>query len=128
MTSLPTAVEELIAGERHVAHLATSVGDRPHAAPLWYRYDGDAIEIATTGQKLANLRRNPRLALSIQSSDDGMPAWMVTIRGTATIVDDEEASAAGRARIHEKYGADPDAFPENVLVRIEIDSVAYRRY
>lgn len=126
MSNVPAEVERLIEGERHIAHLGTAVGDDPHVAPLWYRYEDGEIEIATTGRKLENLRTNPKVALSIQSAENGMPEWMVAFQGSAMVVDDEEASHAGKGRIHEKYGIDADAFPENVLVRIDIGTVAYK--
>ena len=128
MSAVPPEVEALIADEPHVAHLGTSVDDAPHVAPLWYRYVDGIIEIATTGRSLNNIRENRRVALSIQSSKDGMPEWMVSIRGTATIIEEEDASARGTARIHRKYGIAEDAFPENVLVRIDVGSVFHQIY
>ena len=126
---VPDDVERRIADATLVAQLGTCVDGKPHIAPLWYRYDDGSIEIATTGQKLANIRRNPSVVLGIQSADeDGMPDWYVSIFGTATIVEDDEESRAGRRRIHRKYGIDEDSFPENVLVRIDIESVSYQRY
>ena len=129
MGTVPAAVEARIEGETHVAQLATCVDGRPHVAPLWYRYENDMIEIATTGQKLANLRRNPSVAVAIQTADeDGMPDWRVSLFGTATVIDDEQQSRDGRARIHRKYGIDEDAFPENQLVRIAVDSASFKDF
>lgn len=125
---IPSEVEELLTGDPVVAHLATSVNDRPHSAPLWYRYDDGIIEILTTGQKLANIRKNPRVSLSMEHDIDGIPEWMVTVRGTATIVEDDDEIQAANTRINRKYGVEDDAWSENVLVRIEIGSVAYRTY
>ena len=73
MAQVPDEVEQLIEGKPHVAHLATSVDDRPHCAPVWYRYKNGGIEITTTGQKLENIRKNNKVALSLQSSDQGIP-------------------------------------------------------
>lgn len=128
MDELPEEVGQLIENERHVAHLGTVHGNRPHVAPLWYRYDGQVIEIATTGRKLNNLRENSKVALSIQSSENGMPDWRVTVLGSAQVIDDDAESKAGRARIHEKYGIDPEAFLENVLVKIAIGSVCHKTF
>lgn len=128
MGTVPPAVEALIADKRLVAHLSTSVNDRPHSAPLWYRYADGMIEIATTGQKLANIKQNPKVSLSIQSATDGIPDWMVTIRGLATVIEDDEASTAGKNRIHDIYDTPGDVYPENVLVQIDIGSVCYQTY
>jgi nitroimidazol reductase NimA-like FMN-containing flavoprotein (pyridoxamine 5'-phosphate oxidase superfamily) len=111
-----------------MAHLATSVDDRPHAAPVWYRYDDGDIEIVTTGRKLANLRENPRVALSIQNDENGDPRWMVTLRGTATVVEDEKQFRETNRRINAKYGASEDAHSDNTLVRIDVGSMNYRTY
>ncbi|APX95396.1 pyridoxamine 5'-phosphate oxidase family protein [Natronorubrum daqingense] len=123
-------IERLLEGEVLMAHLATSVDDRPHVAPVWYRYlaDDEVVEIVTTGRKLSNIEANPRVALSIQSDDGGEPQWMVTLRGSAGVVDDDEATTTARRAINEKYGAEPDAYDENTLVRIDIASASSQTY
>ena len=126
--TVPPEVEELLTGERVVAHLATCSDGHPHVAPLWYRYEDDEIEVLTTGKKLANLRENQRVALSIEHDRNGIPEWMVTVRGTATVVDDEVETLEATRRINRKYGVEEDAWPENVLVRIAVGSVAHRTY
>ncbi|WP_240756846.1 pyridoxamine 5'-phosphate oxidase family protein [Natronorubrum bangense] len=111
-----------------MAHLATCLEGRPHVAPVWYRYEADAVEIVTAGRKLANIRENPRVALSVQDDEDGATKWMVTLLGTATVVDDEEETETARRRINEKYDAEPDAYAENTLVRVDVGSASYRTY
>ncbi|WP_256558481.1 pyridoxamine 5'-phosphate oxidase family protein [Salinilacihabitans rarus] len=128
MTEIPDEAERLLESEPLMAHLATSVDDRPHVAPVWYHYDDGTVEIVTTGRKLGNVRENPRVALSVQKDEDGDPRWAATMLGRARVVDDETESRAARRRINEKYGADPDAYPENALVRIDLGSVAYWTY
>lgn len=125
---IPSEVEELLTGELVVAHLATCVDDRPHSAPLWYRYDDGIVEILTTGVKLANIRKNPHVSISMEHDHEGVPEWMVTLRGTATIVEDEDEIREANTRINRKYGVEDDAWSENVLVRIDVGSVAYRTY
>lgn len=82
----------------------------------------------TTGRKLENVRENPRVSLSVQTDDAGQTKWMVTLLGTATIVEDDEATDAARERINDKYGAESDAYAENTLVRIDIGSSSYQTY
>jgi nitroimidazol reductase NimA-like FMN-containing flavoprotein (pyridoxamine 5'-phosphate oxidase superfamily) len=125
---VPPEVEELLTGDDTVAHLATSRDDRPHVAPLWYRYEDGTVEIMTTGKKLANARANARVALSVQQAEDGHPEWMVTVRGTATVVEDAEENREANRRINRKYGADQDDWSENTLVRIDVGSVSYQIY
>jgi PPOX class probable F420-dependent enzyme len=131
---VPEEVEELLTGDPVAAHLATCVDGRPHAAPVWFRYepaDGEGrpvVEVTTTGRKLANVRENPRVALSVQESEAGHPEWTVTVRGTATVVEDETETERANRRINRRYGADPDAWSGNTLVRIAVGSTGHRTY
>lgn len=126
--AIPPEVEKLLTSEPLTASLATSVDDRPHVAPVWYDYRGGRIELLTTGRKLANIRENPRVALSVQKVHGGDPEWMVTLRGTATVVDDEEATRTATRRINRKYGAGEDAWSGNTLVHVDVGSANYRTY
>ncbi|QLG49356.1 pyridoxamine 5'-phosphate oxidase family protein [Natrinema halophilum] len=128
MTSVPSKAERLLESEPVMAHLGTCVEGRPHVAPVWYRYVDGTVEIVTTGRKLANVRRNPRVSLSVQKDDAGQTRWMVSLLGTATVIEDEVETDAARRRINEKYAAEPDAYADNTLVRIEIGSATYRTY
>lgn len=126
--TVPEEVEALLTGEPLIAHLATCHDGQPHVAPLWYNYRDGGIEIATTGRKLENIRRNERVALSVQKDDDGDPQWGVTVQGTATVIDDESEAEAVLRRINRRYGADDDAWSENASVRIDIGSVEHWTY
>jgi PPOX class probable F420-dependent enzyme len=126
--TVPTTVERLLTSEPLLAHLATCRDGRPHVAPLWYLYEDGVVEVVTTGQKLANLRANPYVSLSVEKSTGGSPEWMVTLRGRATVVDDDAAFEAVNRQINEKYGAADDAWEDNTLVRIEVGSASYRTY
>lgn len=120
--------ERLLAAEPLAGFLATSTEDRPHVAPVWYRYEGGIVEVVTTGRKLENLRANPRTALSVQKADAGVPEWTVTAFGTAAVVDDEAETQTARRRINRRYGAAEDAWTENTLVRIDLGSASWRVY
>ncbi|ELZ81440.1 pyridoxamine 5'-phosphate oxidase family protein [Haloferax larsenii] len=130
MGTVPDEAARLVTSEPLMAHLATCRGGRPHVAPVWYVYDeSDAVvELVTTGRKLANVRENPRVALSIQKDVEGRAQWMVSMLGTATVVDDDDATRDATRRINEKYGASESAWSENVLVRVAIGSASFRTY
>jgi hypothetical protein len=53
---------------------------------------------------------------------------MVTLLGTAEVIDDEAEETRVRREINAKYGVEPDAFPENTLVKIDVGSVSYVVY
>ncbi|MGB9955405.1 pyridoxamine 5'-phosphate oxidase family protein [Haloferax prahovense] len=131
MTGLSERAALLVTSEPLMAHLATSVDDRPHVAPVWFDYvdDRGVIEVLTTGRKLANIRENPRVALSVQKDEKGQAQWKVTILGTATVVtDDDEAVRDATRRINRKYGAEESAWPENELVRISVGTATVSEY
>ncbi len=65
-----------------VAHLATVLPDgSPHTVPLWVATHGDQIVFLTGpgSRKARNLRRDPRVALSVAPADN--PFQPVIIRG-----------------------------------------------
>jgi PPOX class probable F420-dependent enzyme len=128
--TVPPEAADLLTSEPLMAHLATCREGRPHVAPVWYVYDRDAavVELVTTGRKLANVRENPYVALSIQKDDGGRAQWMVTLLGRATVVDDEAATRDATRHINAKYGASEEAWAENRLVRVRVGSASYRTY
>jgi len=126
--SVPEAVERRLTSEPLAAYLATSVDDRPHVAPLWYQYDDGVVELTTKGRKLDNIRDNPNVSLAVQKASAGIPEWMVTLLGTATVVDDEAEEKRVRREINRKYGVDPDAYPENTLVTVSVGSASLTEY
>ena len=102
--SIPDRVAEHIAGAPLSAHLATSVDDRPHVAPVWYVYDDGSLWVATGGKKLENVRRNPRVAVSIESADrTGNVDWNATLLATARVVEDAERESWVLDRLGETY-------------------------
>ena len=65
-----------------IAHLATVLPDgSPHSVPLWIATHGQHVAIMTspTSRKARNLRRDPRLAISLTPTED--PFRPVTLRG-----------------------------------------------
>lgn len=127
--SHPETVADALAGATVPAHLATSVGNRPHVAPVWYLYDDGCLYAFTSGRKLENLRENPRVAASVEG--DG---WVVVLRGTATVVDDGDRAGDVGRRLFETYTGSPasdeftdeDGTPEGTLVEVDIGSATLR--
>lgn len=117
--------------ERHdgVAHLATTVDDRPHVAPVFYYYEDGSLYVVTGGKKLENARRNERVAVSLYErvGDHPEDVLQATVLGTATVVDDPERVKAYGDRIRTKYyGSTSEAWPteDDTLLRIDVGSVA----
>ena len=113
-------VREVLDGTS-TAHLATILPDgAPHSVPVWVGTEGEHVAILTGPQtlKARNLRRDPRVALSLTPVDN--PFHPVLIRGR--VVEWLEGDAAWEVvdRIAQKYIGQPygrDA--ERVVALIE---------
>ena len=71
-------------------------------SPVWYWFDGVLVHVSTLAgrQKYRNLRRDPRLALTV--FDPAQPLRYIEIRGTAELHDDPDGEM--RDRIAVKHG------------------------
>ena len=86
----PEATEKFLR-EPHIADLATVQPDgSPHLAPVWFFYDGEQIIVMAekSAVKIRNIRRDPRVMLSIAT--DVEPYEYVLVRGTAAITFNDE--------------------------------------
>ena len=80
---LESAVRRVLDGTS-IAHLATVLPDgSPHSVPVWVAAHGDRVAFLTGpgSRKARNLRRDPRVALSIAPVDN--PFEPVILRGRA---------------------------------------------
>jgi len=107
-----------------VAHLATVLPDgSPHSVPLWVGAEGDRVAILTGpgSRKAQNLRRDPRVALSLAPPDD--PFTPVIVRGQ--VVEWLEGDAAWEVidRIATKYTGQPYPRGEERIVALIEPSV-----
>lgn len=121
--------EFLLSGTR-TGVLAT-VGDHgaPHAAPIWFLLDGEAVVFTTwhASVKGRNLRRDPRAVLVV---DDPHPPYaFVQLRGRVEISEDLEdlrswATAIGGrymgAHRAEEFGA-RNGVPGELLCRLRVE-------
>ena len=139
--TVPAEVESLVADAPVSAHLATSVDDRPHVAPVWYGYRDGVVYFVTGGRKLSNVRRNPRVSLSIEDARGGDVAWNVTLLGRATVNDDPERVEWARGWIYDRYDdSDDEARTDGgestdegddydyALVEVEVGSASWNVY
>lgn len=138
--TVPPEVENLIADAPLSAHIATSVDDRPHVAPVWYGYSDGVLSVLTGGKKLRNVRRNPKVAVSIEKATENGVEWGVTMLGTARVIDDRDRMRAAEEHVFGKYRSDggeddgeanregDEGAPERALVEIEIGSASWQTY
>lgn len=87
--------EDLLSGDtKAFAHVATVGPDgAPQNNPVWFDWDGEHLRFSqtTTRQKIRNLEREPRLAISILDPDNGYR--YLEIRGRVIRVDPDPDKA-----------------------------------
>ena len=79
----------------------------PHAVAMWFLVDGDGSVLMTTydkSQKAMNIRRNPKVALLVESGVVYDQLRGVLIRGRAELIKDVDRCATLLTRIHQKMG------------------------
>ncbi|WP_206785415.1 PPOX class F420-dependent oxidoreductase [Amycolatopsis sp. MtRt-6] len=124
--TLPDAVRALVDG-RNFATVATVDPDGgPQTSVVWVGLDdGDLVFSATEDRrKVRNLRRDPRLSVSITDAEN--PYRHTQLRGTVTISPDPGKELA-RALSHKYLGQDPpheSADVQRVVVRLKTEKIA----
>ena len=96
--------------KRAFANLATLMPDgRPQVTPVWVDYEGGRVIVNTAKgrQKDRNMRRDPRVSLSISDPDN--PYRYVEVRGKVTEVT-ENGADAHIDKMAKKY-LDKDKYP-----------------
>lgn len=129
---LPETIRSFLA-TGPLAHLVTLNADGgPHVSMAWVGVEGDEVVIGTLfdQQKLRNLRRDPRVALSFVTGDRnpmGLDEYLV-LHGTARVT--EGGAAQVLATLAKTYiGPDvvfppmPDP-PPGFVTRITVDRIA----
>ncbi|MEU3646966.1 PPOX class F420-dependent oxidoreductase [Lentzea sp. NPDC034063] len=102
-----------------IAHLATLLPDgAPHSVPLWIGTHGDHIVILTGpgSQKARNLRRDPRVAISLTPPDN--PFQPVILRGRVVEWLDGDAAWEIIDAIAQKYIGGPYSRDEERVVAL----------
>ena len=118
---LSDAEARLFAEGRNFGTFVTLRADgSPHATPVWVDFDGENVVINTAQgrAKYRNLKRDPRVAVSV-FSEENQEAY-VTVNGVAEIVDEGQAAWEHMDTLERKYrGRDqiPRGGPQRVLVR-----------
>ena len=128
---IPPRVRALIS-EGRLAHLVTIEPDgRPQISGVWVGVDNDEIvsgHLHPRQRKLANIRRDPRVALSIASGEHG-PYGMepyVVIHGSARITEGGGADLLRRlSTVYLGPGVPfvPDDAPDGVVCHIRVDRI-----
>jgi len=127
--SLETNVRELLS-RPNFAHLATLMPDgSPNVTPVWIGVQGDRILMGSgeSSLKIRNLRRDPRLALSVVDFHD--PYEEVQIRGHVVEFRDDSKFEVMDEISHKYTGKEfPFRNPAGrVALIIEVDKARYTK-
>ena len=126
----PGEMEEYLKG-KCLANLATLKRDgSPQVAPVWYQYRDGKFFVSTAGfaAKARNVRRDPRVSVSIASPDE--PYAYVLVHGRAKITTDDVEATVTSVSVRYKGDDEGSAFArevlkstDNVLIEITPDKV-----
>lgn len=84
----------------------------PHPMPMWYAVDGDNAIYMTTfrkSQKVANLRRNPKAALLVESGDAYAELKGLVIYAEVQLLESAEDTKDVLVRVAKQRGEAADA-------------------
>lgn len=126
---LDPALEGHLRRHRDAIIATTTAAGAPQVTPVWYLWDGEALTASVPGWtvKVANLRRDPRIAICV---DDEVAGCYATLSGRATIVDgptdDREAVRAATWPLLLKYLPEGEAAVRWSRIDIDGDRVVIR--
>jgi PPOX class probable F420-dependent enzyme len=121
MAEIPEDVRALLEG-RNFAHLATLLPDgSPTSVPVWIGTEGDRVTIFTqeASQKARNLRRDPRLALSMVDREN--PYRTGWLRGRVVETRTGEAALEVADAISERYTGRPFPMRSGIVLVAEVE-------
>jgi PPOX class probable F420-dependent enzyme len=132
-------VDEFLDQQRTITMATIGPTGMPHLVAMWYGLIDGVIyfETKAKSQKVANLRRDPRITCSAEAGHTYDQLRGVSVEGTATIIDDTEAEeywAAG-INVFERYQGPYDdelrpivEFMMNKRVVVRVDATRVRSW
>lgn len=111
-------IDERLRAEPTVWLSSTRPDGRPHVVPVWFYWDGSAVDFYSKpqAQKVRNLRERPDVMLALGEADEEFDVEL--IEGLASVLADETARVIQPA-MFEKYGA--------LMARAGLDTETYIR-
>ncbi|MEU5340236.1 MULTISPECIES: PPOX class F420-dependent oxidoreductase [unclassified Streptomyces] len=118
--SFDDSVRALLDGKNFAGVATLGPGGAPQNSVVWFKREGDTVLFSSTDgrQKIRNLRRDPRISVSVYDLAD--PYTSVEIRGTAEILPDEGKRLPYELS-HKYLGIDPPEEKDDevrVIVRV----------
>jgi PPOX class probable F420-dependent enzyme len=124
--TLSPDVRALVDGPNFATVATLDPDGAPQTSVVWIALDGDGLVFSATEdrRKVRNLRRDPRVSVSI--TDAANPYRHTQLRGTVTVTADPDKTLP-RTLSHKYLGQDPPAEGpdvERVIVRLHVEKVA----
>ncbi|NMD31314.1 MAG: hypothetical protein GYA80_06320 [Chloroflexi bacterium] len=109
---------------------------RPHVVPVWYAWDGTTIWISSfaSTRKVAELRENPYLSISIDVAEQNGATRAVILEGKSELITEPREFVASQSYwIYKRYLGDegvlakePQSWihdPENLLIKLTPEDI-----
>jgi len=109
---------------------------RPHVVPVWYAWDGTSIWISSfaSTRKVAELRQNPYLSISIDVAEQNGATRAVILEGKSELITEPREFVASQSYwIYKRYLGDegvlakePQSWihdPENLLIKLTPEDI-----
>ena len=132
MDTLEPEVLKLLEGKNFASFVTLLRGGSPHVAPTWIDHEEDTILINTAVGRLKakNVRKDPRVALSIYDNEN--PYHMVAIRGkvidlTTNGAEDHIDKLAKRYLGIDKYPR-RSSDEKRILIKIKAEKIHHQDY
>ena len=121
----PKEIRAVLDEQRTLQVASINSDGTPHLVAMWYaRHHGElAVWTDAKSQKVANVRRDPRLTVMVESGDKYEELKGVTIYARARIVDDLDEVFAFGDNVYERYWGPID----NDLVREAVRTMGRKR-
>jgi PPOX class probable F420-dependent enzyme len=118
---LPPPIRAFLDGPRFASIATLDPDGAPRQAVVWYLVDGDELVInSAEGRRWpANLRRDPRIGLTIVDQADGY-SWVGLTGTVIAVIDDQPEAQRHIATMARSYHADdPDKAERLIRTRFE---------
>lgn len=87
-------LDELMTSAWNMRVATIGPGDAINLTPLWFGWAGGRVYFYCRGQKIVNLRRNPRCTILVDRNEQFPELQGAMFQGTAAVLEDVEAESA----------------------------------
>ena len=100
-------IADYLKNSRTIILVSNGHNGYPHPMPMWYAVEDGTTVLMTTfrkSQKIANLKRNPKVSLLVESGDAYQELKSVLMYGDAELIDDVEATTDVLLKVSQHRG------------------------